>query len=113
MLELGIVRNAEGSTERKFAVEGTRRLHLLDHWPHGGESDRGQTGFFHHVGEHTHGARAEWSNGCEDHDVDAVALQLLGGAWPAVEADGGHIVGLITGERKMPRCDSADDTIFL
>jgi hypothetical protein len=72
VLELRVVGSAERAAERELTVQRARRRHLLGHLPHRRQHDGGDTGSFEHVGEHTHGARAQRSNGREDHHVDAV-----------------------------------------
>ena len=75
VLELGILWLAERTPEGEVTPECTRRLGPLDDRQGRGQRDGGDAGCFEDVGEHTHGARAERSNGGEEHDVDAVGLQ--------------------------------------
>ena len=59
---------------------------------------------FEHVGERTHGARADRSNGGEQHHVDAVVGHHLRDQRPGVEPQRGHrVVELRAHERVVPR----------
>ena len=85
----------EGPAEGELAVERPRRLHPLGLAEHRDEGHRGQPGGFEHVREHTHGARAQRSDGREQHDVDPVLAEQGRSRRPAVEPDGRQaVVGL-------------------
>ena len=78
MLEVGLVRTPERAPEREIAEQSSWWCRSLDLAPNRAERDRDETRSFEHVGEHTHGARAERSNRREQHHVDTVAAQHAG-----------------------------------
>ena len=68
-------RAAERTTEREVAPQPSGWCGVLDLLALRTERDGGQALGLEDVGERTHGTRAQRSNGCEQHDVDAVLAQ--------------------------------------
>ena len=77
----------------------------------GGEGDRRDASLFDDVGERTHGARAERSNGGEKDDIDTIRRELGRGRWAGVVNDRGDIVGLVPSKRDMTISNRADRAV--
>ena len=103
VLQGGFAGPTEGSAEGKLAVQHPRRPAVLGLAPHQAEPDRGDPGSFEQMCERTHGARAQRSNGGEDHDVHLVRDEQLGCGGSGVEPQGGErVVELRAHERQVP-----------
>jgi hypothetical protein len=111
MLKVGVVGSAERSAERELAVQHARCASAFGLTANETDADGGEAGLLEHVGERTHGARAERSNRSEENDPHAIVEQLLCGGRPGVETQRREVVvGLRAHERKMIRCDRTDHT---
>ena len=69
---------AQRATEGELAVQKTGSFGVLCLFSHQRDADGGDTSRFDRMCERTHGARAERSDGGEQHHVNFVVEQLLG-----------------------------------
>ena len=111
VLERCVLWVAEWSTEREVSPERPRWLHAFGDGKGGGEGDRRDASLFDDVGERTHGARAERSNGGEKDDIDTIRRELGRGRWAGVVNDRGDIVGLVPSKRDMTISNRADRAV--
>ena len=72
VLEVGVARLSERSSEREVAEEPAWRSGTFDLGADRTEGDGSDPGGFEDMGEHTHGARAQRSDRGEHHHIDAV-----------------------------------------
>ena len=78
MLEVGVVRLAQGQAVGEPAEQGARRPDLLRMLLDQRDVDRRKVGRLEHAGEHATGVRTEWSSRCQEDDVNPVLLQEPG-----------------------------------
>ena len=75
VLEGGVAGAAEWSAEREIAVQHARWAGTFGLSAHQTDPDGRQAGGFEGMGERTHGARAQRSNRCQQHNIDTVGQQ--------------------------------------
>ena len=109
MLERRVPRTTQRTSEREVAVQHPRRARSLGLAADETDPDRRQTGRFEHVGERTHGARAQRSNRGQQDDIDTIVEEQLGGRRSGVEPQGGQgVIQLRAHERDVTVGDRTD-----
>ena len=112
MLERWLTGAAERAAQREVAVQHPWRARPLGLAVDAADAYCRQTCGFEHVGERTHGARAEWSNRRQQDDIDTIVEQQLRCRRPCVESQGGQVVvRLRTHESDVSTSNRTDHTL--
>ena len=72
MLVRRVERTSQWTTERKLTIHRARGFHAFGLSSYSHEGDGSNPLGFKDIGEHTNGARADWSDRGEEDDIDAV-----------------------------------------